>query len=122
MKRLMAGLAVLLLAGCYTPGELVKSGTRWDYTSALAPKAAAECIARNGNERGSMIHAFARPMEEAGGFETVVRNYESAMVVAQARPSGQGADVAAFITYNLFPKQGFMDALMAGCAQQVAAK
>lgn len=79
MKRALIALP-LLLAACYTPGEIREQGTRSEHAVRLPPAEAASCMARNANEYGMGVYAT------VNGTEVVVRGSESAFATASAVP------------------------------------
>lgn len=98
-------IALLLLAGCYTPGEIRDQGTRHERAVSLPPVEAASCMARHANEYGMGVHAL------VNGNEVVVRGSESALAVATAAPGKA--------TIWLGPNAAFMgslpDVMTKGC-------
>jgi hypothetical protein len=54
MRTTAAGLLMLLLAGCSTPGDLMKSKSANSYESRQAPRAVANCMARNQIQTGGI--------------------------------------------------------------------
>lgn len=107
----MRYLLVLLLAGCAsTPTEVMEQGPRTDFTSARAPRDAAECIERSASEIkwgivGVSKDARMRPAREAGSFEVLYTEFGITIAVALIRPTASGTAIS--IWRNPLVEEGF---------------
>lgn len=98
MRNAMGLMAALLLAGCYTPGELVRDGNKMEWRSTQDAKTTADCITRGSGELVAVFTATQRGGAQPGTYEVVLSSTNGAVGIAQIAPAGDGSSV---VTYNM---------------------
>jgi starvation-inducible outer membrane lipoprotein len=115
----LSGVAMLLVAGCATsPEGVVQSGTRFDFSSAHTPYAAAICIARNARAMGGGIVGEERTLGDAST-EVAVRpsaGSRDTLATAQIHRDGVLSKVSVYVGSGARgDAKTFAARLMAGC-------
>lgn len=108
-------LAVALLAGCETPGELIQGGPRSTYQLKLPQDRAAVCLARAAENHIGTLSAIVRPLDQ-NTTEVVVRvQGQDAVLVAHVKPTGSQSQ-ATFYRSNFYRwSADVIAAMVAGC-------
>jgi hypothetical protein len=103
MRKLMTGIAVLLLVGCATPQEMMQAPPDAVLKLKGAPQAGALCITRNLENYASNMIVNMRPTPE--GWEVISRLTGEATTIyaiAQLRPSGPGSEAQIWAAQQIF--------------------
>lgn len=109
MRDAAITLLCLLAAGCSTPGDVRRDGVRHDYTLRSAPADAIRCITRNADDYGMGLIV----QERTDG--VIVRSPETAIAVADVRPTGGGSAVTIWRHSVALGNRGLPDAMVRGC-------
>ncbi len=110
-------ILVLALAGCgSTPRQVLEAGRSSEAALKAAPAAAADCIARNGEEISSGMSARIRPLE--GGREVLVQSSTEALgtlAVVQVLGASSGSRARIFLNPQVATGNDLPERLLAGC-------
>ncbi len=93
IARVLLATAVASIAGCAnTPTQLMAESPTRLFRSPLSPIDAADCMARNAEEKAAAFSATTRP-SPGGGREVIVRVADTDFIYATARltPNGAGS-------------------------------
>jgi hypothetical protein len=121
--RRTALASLVILAGCAgTAQNVVDSGHRYDFGSAVPPRALAACAVQNARSFSSAYTADYLEMTRPGHYQAVVmrtggvRAYEP-IVVALTSPSAYGAQMAVYVDSGLGARAeaDWIERLRRGC-------
>jgi hypothetical protein len=114
MGRTMSVMAVLLLAGCSTPEQLMNAKEASSYTSDQAPKVVANCIARNQVQSGGLGPTITDGPHDTVELTFLDRNYNITQVYVVIAAAASGSDIKMW-TASPYLRQTIENGLMKGC-------
>lgn len=117
-RFLMLALAGAMTGCAVNPVEIQERGERRDLNSALAPRQAMECMARNADNARPTVAARVREGSTAGVYELVAQGAAGGGTLAfvQARPVGTGSAVSIWISpFLVFGERQLGHDIAAGC-------
>ena len=118
MRTAIVVLAVVGLCGCaLTPAELIEQGERTQYSSRLAPAAAAECMARNAEEINPGFTTRIRPGTPPAALDVVAQIAGmGTTLLAQITPVAGGSSVNVWMSPQLmFHERAWGGQMVRGC-------
>lgn len=118
MRLPIVALTLTLTACAWTRLDLQTSGHRREFMSAMAPRAVAECMARNGDENVLIDSSRISTGEEPHTIEYISRNSISgAFILAVIEPASTGSRVSTYVNSDavMLISQDQAELLMKDC-------